>query len=447
MSLLVIGISHRSAPLDLLERVALDAESAQQLSSRARTGEHVGEVLTLATCNRVEMYADVATFHGGLSDLGSALSQSTGVPLDELTPHLYVHYEDRAIAHLFTVVCGLDSMAVGEAQILGQVRQALRTHQGSGDSGRIIGDLLQQALRVGKRAHADTGIDTAGRSIVQTGIDSAAKVLAGRAIALAECSALVVGAGSMSSLVAATLRRAGVARLVIANRTRERADRLAEDLGATAVGLDELPTAVAAADLVISCTGSVGHVVDREMVASAQRERSGRPQVYLDLALPRDVDPGAVPTPGVTIVDLEDIGRALDSDGNGELPTAVAAVRDLVAEEVAEYLLRRRAESVAPTVVALRARAAEVVAAELARLEQRQPDLDPDVREELRRTVNRVVDKLLHAPTVRVKELSGVAEPSDYAAALRDLFDLDPHDVAAVSAARLDEVIDIGGSR
>jgi glutamyl-tRNA reductase len=452
MSLLVIGVSHRSAELALLERVALDPESAARLGERARGGEHVGEALTLATCNRVEMYADVATFHGGLSDLGDALSATTGVPLDDLTEHLYVHYEDRAVAHLFSVVCGLDSMAIGEGQILGQVRLALRAAQQSGGSARVLDELFQQALRVGKRAHSETGIDQAGRSIVEAGIDRAATAFADSSVA--GRSALVVGAGSMSSLVAATLRGRGVDALTIANRTPERATRLAGELGATAIGLDRLDDALAAADVVVSCTGSVGHVIGVDAVQRAQARRGGRPQAFVDLALPRDVDPAVADLPGVRVTDLEDIGRAIEGDddeagpaGDDALPTAVRAVRELVAEEVAEYLVRRRAEAVAPTVVALRARAAEVVAAELARLEQRRPGLDPEVREELRRTVNRVVDKLLHAPTVRVKELAGVAEPADYAAALRDLFDLDPHDVAAVSTARLDEVIDVSSAR
>jgi glutamyl-tRNA reductase len=460
MSLLVIGVSHRSADLALLERVALDSAAAVRLGGQARTGEHVGEALILATCNRVEMYADVATFHGGLSDLGSALASFTGVPLDELTEHLYVHYEDRAVAHLFTVVCGLDSMAIGEGQILGQVRQALRAVQASGDAGRVLDELFQQALRVGKRAHTETGIDGAGRSIVEAGIDRATAVLAERpasgdaALSLAGRTALVVGAGSMSSLVAATLIRRGVTRLIIANRTPERAVRLAHELGATAIGLDGLDDALGEADIVVSCTGSVGHVIAAAAVDRAQTRRAGRPQAFVDLALPRDIDPEISGRPNLSLADLESIGQDIDGrpgqDSSGlpsALPSAVQAVRDLVAEEVAEYLVRRRAEAVAPTVVALRARAAEVVAAELARLEQRRPDLDPEVREELRRTVNRVVDKLLHAPTVRVKELAGVAEPADYAAALRDLFDLDPHDIAAVSTARLDEVVDIGGPR
>ncbi len=444
MSLLAVGISHRTSQLALLERVALDPVAARQLSAAALAGEHVSEVITLATCNRVEVYADVATFHGGLADLGGALSATTGVPLEELTAHLYVHYEDQAVGHLFTVVCGLDSMAVGEGQILGQVRQALRAAQESGDSGRVLGELFQQALRVGKRAHTETDLDSAGRSIVQAGLDGATAALGGPA-ELAGVHVLVVGAGSMSSLAAATAHRAGVRGLTIANRTHDRAVRVASDLGATAVGLDRLDEALAAADLVISCTGSVGHVIDVDAVARAQAARGGRRQAYVDLALPRDVDPAAASLPGVTLADLDSIGSELE--GQATVPSAIAEVRELVAAEIAEYLVHRRAESVAPTVVALRARAAEVVAAELARFEQRRPDVDPDVLEELRRTVNRVVDKLLHAPTVRVKELAGAAEPSDYAAALRELFDLDPHDIVTVSTARLDEVIDIGGAR
>jgi glutamyl-tRNA reductase len=359
MSLLVVGISHRTSPLALLERVALDDQAAAAVGAAAMAGEHVSEVVTLATCNRVEVYADVVTFHGGLADLGSALSGVTGVPLDELTAHLYVHYEDQAVAHLFTVVCGLDSMAVGEGQILGQVRSALRAGQTAGRARRVLGDLFQQALRVGKRAHAETDLDSAGRSIVQAGIDQALAALGGTE-AVGSIHVLVIGAGSMSSLAAVTAQRAGVGRLTIANRTPERADRLAREIGATAVGLADVDHALAAADLVISCTGSVGPVLEAATVAAAQAARGGRRQAYVDLALPRDVDPAAGDLPGVQLTDLEAIGEYLD---RGTLPSAVAEVRGLIAHEVAEYLVRRRSESVAPTVVALRARAAEVVAA------------------------------------------------------------------------------------
>jgi glutamyl-tRNA reductase len=429
MSVLIIGVSHRSAPLNLLERVALDAAGVGSVVTALRTSPNVAEAVVLATCNRVELYAEVATFHAGLADLSAALSTTTGVPLESLRDHLYVHYADRAVAHLFTVACGLDSMAVGESQVLGQLRAAWETAQRSGSSGRVRGRLMQQAFRVGKRAHAETGIDRAGASLVGAGLRRAEAALA----PAGDLSVLVVGAGSMSALAAATLSRAGVASLAIANRTPERAQRLADAVDGMAVGLDRLPEALAAADLVVSCTGSVGHVIDVRLAAEAASGRS-RPQLYLDLALPRDVDPGVAQLPGVGLVDLEDLGRDLAEE---DFSADVEQVRELVAQEVGSYLTDRRVQSVAPTVVALRARAAEFVDAELARLEQRLPDVDEAVREqvqrEVRSTVHRVVEKLLHTPTVRVKELAGRSDGGSYAAALRELFDLDLGEVTAVT--------------
>jgi glutamyl-tRNA reductase len=394
-----------------------------------RPSPNVAETVVVATCNRVELYAEVATFHAGLADLSAALSATTGVPLENLRDHLYVHYADRAVAHLFTVACGLDSMAVGESQVLGQLRAAWETAQRTGSSGRVLGRLMQQAFRVGKRAHAETGIDRAGASLVGAGLRRAEAALG----PARDLSVLVVGAGSMSALAASTLHRSGVASVAIANRTPERAHRLADAVGGKAVGLDRLPEALADADLVVSCTGSVGHVIDAGLAAEAASGRT-RPQLYLDLALPRDVHPDVAGLPGVTLVDLEDLGRDLAEE---DFSADVEQVRGLVAQEVGGYLADRRVQSVAPTVVALRARAAEFVDAELARLEQRLPDVDDAVREqvqrEVRSTVHRVVEKLLHTPTVRVKELAGRSDGGSYAAALRELFDLDLGEVTAVT--------------
>ena len=425
MSLLAIGVSHRSAPLHVLERVALSSASARDLATRTLAGDHVDEALVLATCNRVEVYADVSAFHGGLADLGQALAETTGVGLDELKDHLYVHYADRAVAHLFTVACGLDSMAVGESQVLGQLRLALRSAQEYGDAGRVLDHLVQQALRVGKRAHAETGIDRAGASLVGAALERAERVLG----PVADLSVLVVGAGSMSALAATTVHRAGATRITVANRTAENAERLAGAVGGRAVSLGDLPAALAEADLVISCTGAVGHVIEAPVAAAAATAHDG-PQLYVDLALPRDVDPDAAAVDGVHVVDLEQLGQDLAS---ASLADDVDQVRELVAVEVGDYLAGRRVQAVAPTVVALRARAAEVVQAELARLDQRLPSVDEAVREEVQRTVHRVVEKLLHAPTVRVKELASRTDGGSYAAALRELFDLDPQEIAAVS--------------
>jgi glutamyl-tRNA reductase len=429
MSVLVIGISHRSAPLHLLERVALDGAGVDDVVAALRPSPNVAETVVVATCNRVELYAEVATFHAGLADLSAALSATTGVPLESLRDHLYVHYADRAVAHLFTVACGLDSMAVGESQVLGQLRAAWETAQRTGSSGRVLGRLMQQAFRVGKRAHAETGIDRAGASLVGAGLRRAEAALG----PARDLSVLVVGAGSMSALAASTLHRSGVASVAIANRTPERAHRLADAVGGKAVGLDRLPEALADADLVVSCTGSVGHVIDAGLAAEAASGRT-RPQLYLDLALPRDVHPDVAGLPGVTLVDLEDLGRDLAEE---DFSADVEQVRGLVAQEVGGYLADRRVQSVAPTVVALRARAAPLVGAERARLEQRLPDVDDAVREqvqrEVRSTVHRVVEKLLHTPTVRVKELAGRSDGGSYAAALRELFDLDLDEVTAVT--------------
>ena len=436
MSVLVVGLSHRTAPLSLLERASLDAPAVGALGDDLRGGDHVAEAVVLATCNRLEVYADVSKFHGGVADVSAALAARTGVPLDQLVDHLYVHYEDRAVAHLFAVACGLDSMAVGESQILGQVRRALRHAQQAGTAGRVLDLLLQQALRVGKRAHSETGLDRAGTSLVEAGLRHATAMLG----PLGAADVLVVGAGAMSALAATTVERAGARRITVANRTLERAQRLAGAVGGEAVELadrDALVAALATADVVVSCTGAVGHALSLDLVVQARRRRGGiaaTPQVLVDLALPRDVAPEVAELPGIVVVDLDRLGRDL---AGAELGIDLADVRGIVADEVAGYLAVQRAEAVAPTVVALRSHAREVVEAELARLVQRLPETDERTRAELAQTVHRVVEKLLHTPTVRVKQLAEEPGGLPYADALRELFDLDLHRVAAVTEVEL----------
>jgi glutamyl-tRNA reductase len=419
MSVVVVGLSYRTAPVSLLEHVSVGPDELAGFVAGAVASPHVAEAVVVSTCNRVEAYADVRAFHAGVGELTALLAAGAGISIDELSPHLYVHFEDRAVQHLFQVVCGLDSMVVGEGQILGQVRAAFKTAQQAEATGRRLGELMQQALRVGKRAHSETGIDRTGSALVISGLDLASRALGG----LAGRRALVVGAGSLSALATATLTRAGVSDIVVANRGAERADALARSIGARAVGLDALEDELVAADLVLSCTGATGIVLGSEVVARAHDRRGDGPQVLLDLALPHDIDPAVRELPGVTLVNLEDLAATL---AGSEQNAQVEAVRTIVGAEVAAYVAAGQAARVAPTVVALRAMADEVVAAELARFDTRRGDLDPAVRAEVERTVRRVVDKLLHAPTVRVKELA--ADPSGlaYAEALHALFDLDP---------------------
>jgi glutamyl-tRNA reductase len=431
MSVLVVGLSHRTAPVDLLERAALSPDAATKLLDDVASSEHAGEAMVLSTCNRVEVYADVEKFHGGLAATSELLARRAGVSLEDLTPHLYVHYEDRAVAHLFAVACGLDSMVVGESQILGQVRESLRAAQDAGTAGRTLGALAQQALRVGKRARTETGIDRAGRSLVTAGLAEAGRVLGpveGR-------SALVVGAGAMSALAASVLAQRGAGRVVVANRTVSHGQRVAAAVGGQSVPLAALGDALADVDLVVSCTGAVGHVMEVDLLARAQRARGGRPIVVVDLALPRDVEPGARDLPGVTVIDLETLAEALERT---EHAADVEATRAIVADEVAGFITWQRAASVAPTVVALRDMAERVVRAELGRLTSRLPGLDPAARAEIELTVQRVVDKVLHAPTVRVKQLAGEPGGQSYADALTKLFGLDQAAVEAVTRADIE---------
>jgi glutamyl-tRNA reductase len=434
MSVLVVGVSHRSAPVSLLERVTVGVGSADLVLGELRSAGPVGGAVVVSTCNRVEVYADTDGFHAGVDAISDLLARLSGVPLDELKRHLYVHWEGSAVLHLFEVACGLDSMVIGESQILGQLRRAYTTARDE-PAGPTLHELFQSALRVGKRAHSETGIDGAGRSLVTVGLEQAVSAvgpLEGRSV-------LIIGAGSMGALAGAVLRRSGVAEVVVANRTADNAARLAATLDGRGIGLEELEQALVRADVVVSSTGATGLVVSRDVVARAVAARDGRPLAILDLALPRDVDAEVRDLAGVTLVDLSSLQEQLAATEAG---ADVAAVRAIVTDEVGQFLAWQRAARVAPTVVALRSRADQVVTAELSRLASRLPHLDEQSAAEVQSAVRRVVSTLLHTPTVRVKELTDAPAGLSYADALHELFGLDRAAPAAVTASPVATVLD-----
>ena len=438
MSVLVVGLSHKSAPVATLEQAAVTGDARAKLLRDVALAESVAETFVISTCHRVEVYADVDRFHAGVTAICELLARHCGVDARDLTPHLYVHYQDSAVSHLLGVACGLDSVVVGEDQILGQVRSALKLAAEQGTTGRVLGELGRLALRAGKRARAETGIDGARRSLVNVAVELAAARLGAPpgAPAFAGRAVLIVGAGSMSALAARAAARSQAASIVIANRTRRTAERLAAQVGATVTALADLPDAMMAADVVICCTGAVGPVVTREMVPEAARARPN-PLVFLDLAMPRDVEPAVAGLPGVIVIGMDQLSEHESAASVDD----VAAVRAICEAELAAYQSAVDAARVAPTVVALRAKAATVVDAELTRLAGRlnADGLSGHAMDEIAQTVRRVVDKLLHAPTVRVKELAGSPGGEEYSEALRVLFDIDPRTVEAVTRAAMEQ--------
>jgi glutamyl-tRNA reductase len=427
MSVLVVGVSHKTAPVAMLERLTLDPSGVDKLVHAVAVCEHVLEATVLATCNRVEIYADVDRFHGSVEGVSRLLCELSEEEPEDVVPHLYVHYDDGAVSHLFHVASGLDSMVVGEGQILGQAREALRVGQEAGTIGPALNVLFQQALRVGKRVHAETDVDHAAPSLVSLSLDRAV----GHIGDLAGKRALVVGAGSMAALAVASLSRLGLADIVVASRTESHARRLAEQYDGRAVPLSGAQEALAGADLLVSCTGATGVVLPLSVVAAA-RVDADQPLAVIDLALPHDVDPAVAELPGVSLIDLARLAEVVNS---GEGATDVAGVRAIVAEEITAFLAARTSATVTPTVVALRSMATGIVDAEMERLTSRLPDLDPAVRSEVEHAVRRVADKLLHQPTVRVKELANETGTVSYATALAELFSLDPDAVAAMTRA------------
>ena len=437
MSVLLFGVSHRSAPVSVLEQLSTDESEQVKIVDQILQSPLVTEAMVLSTCNRVEVYAVVDAFHGGLSAIGQVLAERSGMTVPDLTKYAYVRYSEAAVEHLFAVASGLDSAVVGEAQVLGQVRRAYAAAEANHTVGRVLHELAQRALAVGKRVHSETGIDAAGASVVSVALGMADTKLGG----LRGKTAVVVGAGAMGALSAAHLTRAGIDRVYVVNRSLPRAQRLARKIresgaAAEALSMDNLATALADAHVVVSCTGAVRPVVSladvHNALATGRRDEIDRPLVICDLGMPRDVDPAVSGLPGVWVVDMDRVQR--EPSARAAAADAEAA-RHLVAAEVATYLAGQRMAEVTPTVTALRQRAADVVEAELLRLENRLPGLDAAHKDEVARTVRRVVDKLLHAPTVRIKQLASAPGGDSYAEALRELFELDQTAVDAVANA------------
>lgn len=414
MSLVVCGLSHRTAPIDLLDRAAVPEEQLPKALAGLVASPHVVEAMVLSTCNRVEVYAQVSRYHAGVAALREHFAQWTGLPPEEVNDHLVERHDDAAVAHLLGVTAGLEAMVLGERQIQLQVKQALAAAEREGAARGMLSRLVHHALRVGKRVRAETDLVHAARSMVDLGLETAAEHAGG----LADRTVLVVGAGKMGRLAADRIA-ASSGHVLVANRSPQRRERLAERVAGEPIALTEAQAALERADVVITSTGAADTVLDHEDVVAAQARREGRPLILLDLAVPRDVDPSIREIPGVTLLDVTDLaGREHVS------AEAAQAGRAIVEEETEAFQAWTRSQRVAPAIASLRRHAEDVRAAEVARLSGRLGGLDERERETVEALTKGIVNTLLHEPTVRLKDLADGSAAELHVEVLNELFGL-----------------------
>jgi glutamyl-tRNA reductase len=419
MAVLTLGISYRRAPIELLERLAFTDDDLTKGYRLLLDHDGVDEAVILSTCNRVEITADVASYHGGFLALKRLLAEARDVDPELLAEPLYSHYEQDAADHLFAVAAGLDSMIVGETQIHAQVRESLRRAEREAAAGPRLTGLFHAASRAGRRVRAETGLGAAPDAFVALGADLAAEALGG----LDGRDVVVVGAGQMAGLAVKHLRRRGVGPVRILNRSLEHARALAERTSAEHGDLDALPDALGGADLAVSATGAAGVVIG----PAAVRSRHGRPLVLVDLAVPRDVDAAVATLPDVSLIDIRSLREGL-TERDEATADEIARARAIVAEEVRRYVVRRRSDALAPIITALRARGDEILRNELARHAARLRDLTPDERASVEQLARAIVAKLLHDPIVALKERSEPGAEGAHARLLADLLGVELDD-------------------
>jgi glutamyl-tRNA reductase len=432
LSVLVVGCNHRSADLALLERLAVPTEEVPKALASLVRLPHVTEAAILSTCNRVEVYASVSRFHPGLAELRGWFAERGDIHPQDLEELHYSYHDDRAAAHLFAVAGGIDSMVIGEQQIAVQVKASMEAARLEGTARRVLQRLFRQSIRVGRRIRRDTDISRGASSMVDVGLDVARQRLG--TADLAGRTVLIVGAGKVGSLTAGRLRDEGAGRVLVWNRSTDKAERLAAKVDGEVVPAGGLRAALAAADLAVCTTGAPEPVLDEATVTAALTDRdtggdaapaSGAPLVLLDLAMPRNVDPACDALGGVSVVDIADVR---DRAGRGVAGEVIASARAVVDEEADRFASWVAATEIEPTIRDLRRRAEAVRAAELDRLGAKLGNLDDKQRAVVEAVTRGIVNTLLHEPTVRLKQLAddGVAEP--HAEALRELFDLDDAD-------------------
>jgi glutamyl-tRNA reductase len=419
VSIVVIGVNHRTSTLALRERLVVTDDQMPKLLHGLTSRPNIAEAVVLSTCNRTEVYAVAERFHGAYADIRDFFCELGNLAPEDLHPHIYSQHDGDAVAHLFSVAAGLDSAVLGESEILGQVRDAWRHAQSESASRSTLNLLFRHALETGKRARHETAIGRHTASVSHAAVE----MVADRLGPLTDKHVLVIGAGEVGEGIAVALGNAGVATITVANRTVERAERLAGRVAGEVARFRQLPTVLSRADVVLTCTGSGTALLEAEVVAAALAERPERPLLIVDVAVPRDVDAAVAAVNGATLLDLDDL-RDWAARGLELRAAEAAAVRQIVDVEVERFGMEMTARQAAPLVAALRQRAESVREAELERFATRLATLDPTQREVVEALTKGIVAKLLHGPSTRLKDDAGSPRGDRNASAVRDLFDL-----------------------
>ncbi len=419
MSIVVLGVNYHTTPVTLLEKVMIPvsgmSDALQVLSGRS----DIREVVVLSTCNRTEVYAVAERFHAAQKDILEFLCTTSGVSADEITPHLYSQFDDDAVVHLFEVAAGIDSAVLGETEIVGQVRDAWDFAMKQGTSRSTLNLLFRYALESGKRARTETGISRSTASVAHAAVEMSEEILG----SLSSKHVLVVGAGEMGEGVSGALSRAGTASITVLNRTASRAEALAQKIGASVADFSNLEVELAKADVVVACTGAGEIVINHELMVRVGHVRTA-PILIVDIALPRDVAASVADLPGVTLRDLDHLSQWAQR-GIDKRSSEVGQVRTIIGQEVDRYLLDQTQRQAAPLVAQLRKYVEDIRQAEVERFDAGLAALTPEQRELVESISHGIINKMLHAPSVRLREAAGTPQGERLSAAVRDLFSLE----------------------
>ncbi|MEK5441640.1 MULTISPECIES: glutamyl-tRNA reductase [unclassified Fredinandcohnia] len=420
MHTLMVGLNYRTAPVEIREKLTFDPDSIAQAMKELKGKKSILENIIVSTCNRTEIYAVVDQLHTGRYYIKDFLSQWFGIEKEEFTPYLSIFEDEGAVEHLFHVTCGLNSMVVGETQILGQVRSSFLSAQEKGTSGTVFNHLFKQSITLAKRAHSETEIGSNAVSVSYAAVELAKKIFGD----LTNKNVLILGAGKMGELAVQNLHGSGVGKVTVMNRTFEKAQNLAEKFQGEAKTIEELQCALVEADIMISSTGAKGYVVTKEIMQDVERMRKGRPLFMVDIAVPRDLDPGLADLESVFLYDIDDLEGIVEANLQ-ERKVAAEEIELMIESEIVEFKNWLNTLGVVPVISALRKKALTIQAETMESIERKMPNLSERERKVLNKHTKSIINQLLKDPILQAKELAAQPNAEESLSLFMKIFDIE----------------------